>query len=438
MSLKYYEEKYANLNVNRSQGRSSPHKVAMLHTVHDLIASKALTENMIIFDSQLLDAFTLRFNDLAVDGDRNNPHLPFFHLRSEGFWHHHLLPGRVSYWDKLTTASSNNVIIENVRHVSLDDELFELLQDEGVRRFLETVLYTNIELTSELKRQTLAPRNGGWDWLECEVCVDDYFSMLYKEIKEENYNKTQHRSLLKTRLNNRSDGSIEFKHQNISAILIELDLPYISGYKPRFNYQSQLKDAVLAHLACQGFSAIEESILDVDQAPNYHSNLANAFDEESPKCSPRISRPQREFLGRILNFSKIEAENRFLGKAGESFIYEHEQLRLKNLGRSDLAKEVEWSSDKRGDGLGYDIRSFTLEEKTHKESELFIEVKTTNRGKYQAFYVSENELEFSRKFAENFALYRVYEMKKQARYFRLNGAIDNNVNLEPTSYRGSF
>lgn len=438
MSLRYYEKKYANLNLNRSQGRSSPHKVAMLHAVHDLIASKALTENKILFGSQLLAAFTLRFNEIAFEGDRNNPYLPFFHLRSEGFWHHHLLPGRVSYWSDLTTAGSNNVITENVRHVSLDDELFELLQDEGVRRLLETVLYTNIELTFELKRQALAPRNGGWDWLECEACVEDYFAMLNQEMKGEKYNKTQHRNRLSTLLNKRSDASIEYKHRNITAILIELDMPYITGYKPMYNYQTQLREAVLAHLASNGFVVLEEHILDFNQPPVYHSNLEDAYDDKAPERAPKVSRPEREFLARIQNFSKREADNRSLGEAGETFVFQCETFRLEKLGRSDLAKEVEWSSKDRGDGLGYDIRSFTLGENTQKESELFIEVKTTNRGKYQAFYVSENELEFSRKFAENFALYRVYEMRKQARYFQLNGAIDKHVNLEPTTYRGSF
>jgi len=32
--------------------------------------------------------------------------------------------------------------------------------------------------------------------------------------------------------NNRSDGSIEYKHQNISAILLRASQIYIQGYKP--------------------------------------------------------------------------------------------------------------------------------------------------------------------------------------------------------------
>ncbi len=49
-------------------------------------------------------------------------------------------------------------------------------------------------------------------------------------------------------LDNRSEGSVEFKHQNISAVLIELGQPYIKGYLPRFNYQQILKEAIIDYL----------------------------------------------------------------------------------------------------------------------------------------------------------------------------------------------
>ncbi|MBK9014392.1 MAG: hypothetical protein IPM82_10040 [Saprospiraceae bacterium] len=38
---------------------------------------------------------------------------------------------------------------------------------------------------------------------------------------------------------------MEFKHQNISAILIELGQPYLKGYAPRYNYQTLLKEVVI-------------------------------------------------------------------------------------------------------------------------------------------------------------------------------------------------
>ena len=43
----------------------------------------------------------------------------------------------------------------------------------------------------------------------------------------------------------RSKGSVEFKHQNISAVLVDLELPYLDGYKPARNYQKRLLPGVV-------------------------------------------------------------------------------------------------------------------------------------------------------------------------------------------------
>lgn len=65
-----------------------------------------------------------------------------------------------------------------------------------------------------------------WSIEEVSLIVNDYFDMLIKELSWQVYNKTEHRKNL-SKILNRSNGSIEFKHQNISAVLIELGYPYI-------------------------------------------------------------------------------------------------------------------------------------------------------------------------------------------------------------------
>src|SRR5688500_9828876 len=88
------------------------------------------------------------------------------------------------------------------------------------------------------------------DWTQQEVSliVSDYFNMLHYELRGEKYSKSTFRNAIRPLLNNRSDRSIESKHQNISAILIELGLPFISGYKPLSNYQKLLKTEVISQL----------------------------------------------------------------------------------------------------------------------------------------------------------------------------------------------
>jgi len=80
-----------------------------------------------------------------------------------------------------------------------------------------------------------------WSKKEVEAAVTDYFVMLANELREEPFNKAEHNRALQQKLNNRTRASIERKHQNISAVLIELGYPYIDGYKPLGNYQELLR-----------------------------------------------------------------------------------------------------------------------------------------------------------------------------------------------------
>ena len=95
------------------------------------------------------------------------------------------------------------------------------------------------------------PCAGQDDWTGPEVraTVADYLAMLAAEAAGKPYSKTEHRRALSMALNGiRSDGAIEFKHQNISAVMQELGLPYIGGYKPRGNYQAALLQEVQRQL----------------------------------------------------------------------------------------------------------------------------------------------------------------------------------------------
>ncbi len=434
MSLLSYEHQFANLKLNtRGGGEKSPHKVVMLLTVIALIEADQIDENRIYFDQLLKDDFTGHFNLLANEGDRNNPHLPYFHLRSSGFWHHHVKVGRSEEYSGLNTAGSSSVITDNIAFAYLDDELFELLGNGVARELLKTSLHRNLTAAD---RTHLLDVGTGWNWLECEATVQDYFAMLNKELTGQPLNKAQHRRGLAPKLNGRSEVAIEFKHQNISAVLVEMGQPYIQGYKPAFNYQQQLKQVVFAHIA--GHQREFEQLADEASASAAETNIAIDWDKvldlELPERIASVQEPRRQYLARKTNFSERERSNRNLGERGEAFVIGYERYRLEQLGREDLAKEVEWSSTEQGDGLGYDVRSFNAAQ----DEELFIEVKTTNSGKYQPFFISENEVAFSRERAKNFSLYRVFDFKQQARIFQLHGAVDQYVHLQAQNYKASF
>jgi len=405
----------------------------MLLAVSELIENDVIQENRILFDQGLKQCFSRHFEEFAGPRDRDNPHLPFFHLRSSGFWHHRVRPGMADAYASLSTASGSAAINDHIEFVFLDDELFELLGYSVARELLHAALLRNLDSSD---RSDLLDVGNGWDWLECEAIVQDYFIMLKQELAGEQFNKSEHRRNLKPKLNNRNDGAIEFKHQNISAVLLELGQPYIQGYKPAFNYQSQLKQVVLAHLAGNQSELdyiLDSALVDVpSQLPEIE--WESVIDLEIPEKIMNVQEPQRKYLARKTNYNERESRNRKLGERGEAFVIEYERYRLNRCNRSDLASEVEWSSSEYGDGLGYDVRSFDAE----RDKELFIEVKTTNRGKYQPFFISDNEVEFSREKSKQYSLYRVFDFMNQARIYQLRGAVDQHVHLQPKNFRASF
>ncbi|MFM1987177.1 MAG: hypothetical protein RJA99_134 [Pseudomonadota bacterium] len=270
-----------------------------------------------------------------------------------------------------------------------------------------------------------------------EAIVADYFHMLTLELAGQAVNKTAHRTVLKRLLNGRPDGSVERKHQNISAILLELGCPYIRGYKPLPNYQSVLRDAVVERLShdksfdLTALSAVEQpaaSPLIVDPEGVLVEPPPLVLRTGESRTPYRVDRKGifRDYLDR-------EARNRSLGEAGEAFVVEFEQRRLHAGGARKLADRVEHVARSRGDGLGYDVMSYETDGR-----ERFIEVKTTSFGQMTPFYVSRNEVDFSEEVGSQFHLYRLFDFRKSPRMFDLPGPVNANFRLDPVSFRASF
>ena len=88
-----------------------------------------------------------------------------------------------------------------------------------------------------------------WSREEVEATVGDYFAMLRDELAGLSINKSRTQpSSADVCFRDRSKGSVEFKHANISAVLTLHGYPYIDGYKPRFNFQALLEQVVLEYL----------------------------------------------------------------------------------------------------------------------------------------------------------------------------------------------
>ncbi len=278
-----------------------------------------------------------------------------------------------------------------------------------------------------------------WSRAEVEATVSDYLAMLEAELRGEAYSKSEHRRALVKLMSGRSEQSIEFKHANISAVLIELGIPYISGYKPRSNYQRLLAEVVAERLAGQRHlirvvaeDADKAVVLTFDDLLNALVDAPVGLSSKSKVAEP-AKPPYKGHLPRpAVNYLEREARNRALGSAGEEFVLRFEQARLVQAGHERLASKIVHVAKSRGDGAGYDILSFET-----SGAERLVEVKTTKYGRETPFFVSRNELAVSEANAERYHLYRVFELRAKARLFTLPGAFSSTCQMEPSTYQAA-
>jgi hypothetical protein len=89
----------------------------------------------------------------------------------------------------------------------------------------------------------------GIDWTggELDLIVADYFVMLADELAGRPYAKAGHNAALRERIP-RGRGSVEFKYQDVSAVLEKLGMPWIPGYKPARHYQGAIAGAISRYL----------------------------------------------------------------------------------------------------------------------------------------------------------------------------------------------
>src|SRR3954452_265190 len=191
-----------------------------------------------------------------------------------------------------------------------------------------------------------------WSGDELDLIVSDYFSMLDEEAIGRPFNKAEHNRLLRNKID-RSKGSIEFKHQNISAVLLKLGLPTIKGYLPAANYQNAIIVAI------DRFLSHNPSALHPERVTSGPAERPNLFLETAPQLLALSPRKQEiERLVRKFNPVERDFRNRKLGREGEELVFHFERQKLTSLDRPDLAKKIRWISEEVGDGAGYDILSF--------------------------------------------------------------------------------
>lgn len=266
-----------------------------------------------------------------------------------------------------------------------------------------------------------------WDDGELNAIVADYFAMLEADLRGKPYVKARHSAALMERIG-RTHRSVEFKHQNISAVLEELGMPWIPGYKPKRNYQNAIFGAIDRYLSKHGDILDRPFKKPAAEAPSEGLFIA------PPARKAEAQRPAP--LERLVRkFDPVERDhrNRALGRAGEEFVLGVERARLKEAGRPDLLNKLRWVSAVDGDGAGYDILSFD-----QSGAERLIEVKTTNGSARTPFFVSRNEQDVAASRPESWRLYRVHLFSQTPRIFTIAPPLEATVNLRTETWRASF
>jgi hypothetical protein len=267
-----------------------------------------------------------------------------------------------------------------------------------------------------------------WQDDELDAIIADYFSMLADDLAGRPYVKSRHSADLMARIG-RTHRSVEFKHQNVSAVLDELGLPWIPGYMPKRNYQNAIFDAI------DRFISRHPEVLVPVPAVQTEPTPFSAIFVDSP-VPASASQPIPERLRRLVRkFDPVarDQRNRSLGKAGEAFVVDIERERLAQAGREDLARKVRWVAEEDGDGAGYDIFSFGP-----RGQERLIEVKTTNGAARTPFFVSRNECDLAAERPLDWRIYRVHLFARQPRIFTIAPPLEEALHLRPEIWRASF
>lgn len=127
----HYKTAFSGLHTAQSHGKPAPHKALLLLTVIDMVESGQIRDNRIELTDQLEQHF--------IGLSKKYIGMPYYHMQHEGFWH--LIPKDGHGVFKSSQVRYSKTWLNNeFSHAQLDAELFELLQNDGVRAQLRVLL----------------------------------------------------------------------------------------------------------------------------------------------------------------------------------------------------------------------------------------------------------------------------------------------------------
>lgn len=181
--------------------------------------------------------------------------------------------------------------------------------------------------------------------------------------------------------------------------------------------------------------ALKEYLVDGNEYPNIKEVSADFIDIEiNEGTSKTKTKDKIKIFGKTIDFERENRIHKLLGNRGELIVFKLEDQYLRNLGKKDLAKKIDWIS-RRDDSVGYDILSF--EESGEKK---YIEVKSTTSSpdSLATFLISSNQYEKAKKLP-NYYFYIVFNAKsKSPKVWKIKNPVsyeNKGLALIPINYR---
>jgi putative restriction endonuclease len=133
--------KFEHLKVDRSKGAPAPHKAILLLSIFESIEHEEIRENRIYITPELVARFKNNWSTFVVNNKFSpNFSLPFYHLKSEGFWHLVTEPGKELLLTASNSIKSFSALKNAVAYAFFDDTVFETFMDDSKRQVLKQLL----------------------------------------------------------------------------------------------------------------------------------------------------------------------------------------------------------------------------------------------------------------------------------------------------------
>ena len=165
-AIEKFISKFVRLHVDRSKGAPAPHKPILLLSIIAEIEIGNIDENRIYITPELVARFKDYWHQL-VHNPRftSNFSLPFYHLKTEGFWFLHTCIGKELVLTSSYSIKSFGQLKDVVDFASLDESLYQLLNNSQTREVLRKALLNTYfagnclseqnEIINEISKQIL-------------------------------------------------------------------------------------------------------------------------------------------------------------------------------------------------------------------------------------------------------------------------------------------